>query len=64
MNDKRQEFLAIKKHHHLKDKDIAEMLDSSFHSVRAWGLPEYSVSHRNIPASKLHLLKLLLNQGA
>ncbi len=47
----------------LSTERVAEMLGASTHAVTAWLRPPDNVSYRVMPAPKLRLLQLLLQQS-
>jgi hypothetical protein len=50
--------------HQLTRARTAELCDASIHSVHSWLLPPSNKAHRNMPNTKLRLLRLELNAPA
>lgn len=57
-----EELRQLADKYNLTHAKIAELLEMKTDSVDKWFLSEDSKGYRNCPASKLKLLKLLLNE--
>ena len=58
-----EELKQLIDEHRLVLQDVAEYTESALDSVKGWCSAEGSARYRNMPKSKLKLLKMELNAG-
>ncbi len=64
MKSRNQQFRELKEKHRLTAKEIAEMLDCEYGTVKCWLKDPSVVSYRVMPKTSLKLLMILLDSSS